>query len=209
MSNIFLGCCNIMENRSTNPTVMEEFLNNNKEAVKNPIIKSFLENEKNYELVKRALTNPTGENKKVIDKLFKEHYLNIKKIAYINNLIHYFPIDYDKKVKKIYKIYNLTLDKQISDENNTTFKDLIETNPHYSDQKIFGSRLKNHIENKMLYKSLDKLTEKQLFILEMKYLNNMTIYEIAEVTNTSTQNISNQHNKALKKLKDSLVQTQN
>ncbi|WP_461183434.1 sigma-70 family RNA polymerase sigma factor [Virgibacillus kimchii] len=177
-------------------------MENNKEALKNPIIKSFLDNMLNYELVKQAVTNPTDENKKIINVLFKKHYMNVKKITYINNLIYYFSIDYDKKIKKIYNLYTLTLDKKISDGNNTTFKDLIETKPYYGYQNIYGYRLKNHIENKMLYKALNKLTEKQLFILEMKYFNKLTLYEIAEATNTSTQNISNQHNKALKHLKN-------
>ncbi|MFD2658527.1 sigma-70 family RNA polymerase sigma factor [Gracilibacillus thailandensis] len=190
----------MLEKKSSKESLMLKFIERNKEAIQNPIIESFLENDKNYELLQKAITNPTDENKREIDNAFKEHYKKIKKIKYISNLIRYFSIDYDKKIKKLNKRFSLTLDKEVLEEGNTTYKDLIETKPLYSEQEAYGKKLKDHIENDKLYQALNALTKKQLEILELKYLKEMSINEIAELIGTTSQNISNQHNKALKKL---------
>lgn len=56
------------------------------------------------------------------------------------------------------------------------------------------------IENEQLFKGLQKLTDKQLQILEMIYVKDYSIKVIAETFQTTPQNISNLHRKALKKL---------
>ncbi|WP_404803607.1 RNA polymerase sigma factor [Lysinibacillus sp. S1] len=47
---------------------------------------------------------------------------------------------------------------------------------------------------------MQKLTDKQLQILEMIYVKDYSIKVIAETLKTTPQNISNLHRKALKKL---------
>lgn len=56
------------------------------------------------------------------------------------------------------------------------------------------------IENEQPFKGLQKLTDKQLQILEMIYVKDYSIKVIAETLQTTSQNISNVHQKALKKL---------
>lgn len=184
--------------------MMLKLIEQNKDVIQNPIIKSFLDKKENYKLVSNAISYPSEKNKNAVDKAFKEHYKQIKKMAYISNLIHFFSIDYDKKIRKLNNRYTLILDKEITDNKDTTFKDLVVSKPLYT-QNIFGNNLKDHIENIELYEALKLLTEKQLSILEMKFLKNMTTKEIAETTETTPQNISNQFNKSIRKLKKLLI----
>lgn len=62
----------------------------------------------------------------------------------------------------------------------------------------------DNIEDVQLLKSLQKLTVKQLQILEMIYVKELSIKEIAQILKTTPQNISNHHRKALNKLNHSL-----
>ncbi|WP_243292137.1 sigma-70 family RNA polymerase sigma factor [Bacillus sp. FJAT-47783] len=178
---------------------VEEFFKNNKEALENPIIKSFLENEENYELLIKALEYPIDSNKKLVDKAFSIHYRQIKKIKYINNLIHYFSIDYDRKIRKLNQRFLLTLDQPLEEGSDSTMKDVLIDNGN--EERYYGkSSLKEQIENEKLYKALDILTQKQTLILDMLYVKQLTLNEISNILGTTPQNISNQHKKALKKL---------
>ncbi|WP_081472441.1 sigma-70 family RNA polymerase sigma factor [Ornithinibacillus scapharcae] len=47
---------------------------------------------------------------------------------------------------------------------------------------------------------MENLTLKTQVILELKYLHNFSLKEIAEIIGTSPQNISSQHKKALSKI---------
>ena len=74
-----------------------KFFTNNKKALENPIVKGFLANKNNYELVVKAIIEPNKTNREKVDQAFTEHYKKIKKIKYINNLIRFFSIDFDKR----------------------------------------------------------------------------------------------------------------
>lgn len=184
---------------------MLQFLEKNKKAISNPIIKSFLSEKRNYKLLDKTINNPTKENMGIIDRAFQKHYLRIRIISYISNLIYHFSIDYDIKVNRLNNRYTLILDKQAFDNNNSTFKDIIEDNPTSNFDEVYGNDLTEHIENHELYKAIKQLTEKQLIILQMRYLENMPLNEIAKQLNTSPQNISNQHSRAIKKLRELIL----
>src|SRR5699024_2929161 len=108
-------------------------------------------------------------NKEAVDKAFRSYYLKVKKIKYVSNLIYFFSIDFDKKQRKHQNNQSLILDKNITNEAETTFKELIPDKKQSTDN-IFGSSLIDHIEDKRLAKALKKLTEKQLQVLELIYL---------------------------------------
>jgi RNA polymerase sigma factor (sigma-70 family) len=186
---------------------MKEFMEINRGVLNNPIIKSFLENDDNYKLVQEAVSNPTEENQEKVDGAFKEHYNRVKLITYISKLIHFFSIDYDKKANRINRKYLLTLDQSISSENDneTVAKDLIKADYLLSFESAYGSTLKDHIENDKLLFALEELTPNQLEILELIYLHHLPIKDIALLLDTSPQNVSNQHRKALNKLKNQLI----
>ncbi|WP_285399310.1 sigma-70 family RNA polymerase sigma factor [Lysinibacillus sp. fls2-241-R2A-57] len=184
---------------------IEEFFYKNNERVNNPIIKSFLSDAKNLYLVQKAILNPTDSNKKLVDESFQAHYINIRKIKYVSNLIHFFSLDFDKKRRRLQNRSLLILDKGLSEEGGTTAKELIEDESNEKElNNIVGDGLLDNIEDEQLLKSLQKLTVKQLQILELIYVKDLSTKEIAQTLQTTPQNISNLHRKALNKLNNTL-----
>ncbi|KGR83616.1 RNA polymerase sigma factor [Lysinibacillus boronitolerans] len=184
---------------------IEEFFYRNNEQVNNPIVKSFLSDPQNLYLVQKAILYPTDLNKKLVDESFQSHYINVRKIKYVSNLIYFFSLDFDKKRRRLQKRSLLILDKGLSEEGETTLKELIEdTRNENGLDHLIGGGLLDNIEDVQLLKSLQKLTVKQLQILEMIYVKELTIKEIAQILKTTPQNISNHHRKALNKLNHSL-----
>ena len=184
---------------------IEEFFYRNNEQVNNPIVKSFLSDPQNLYLVQKAILYPTDLNKKLVDESFQSHYINVRKIKYVSNLIYFFSLDFDKKRRRLQKRSLLILDKGLSEEGETTLKELIEdTRNENGLDHLIGGGLLDNIEDVQLLKSLQKLTVKQLQILEMIYVKELSIKEIAQLLQTTPQNISNHHRKALNKLNHSL-----
>ncbi|MEB2300410.1 sigma-70 family RNA polymerase sigma factor [Lysinibacillus xylanilyticus] len=184
---------------------IEDFFYRNTEQVNNPIIKSFLSDSNNLYLVQKAILYPTERNKKLVDESFQSHYINVRKIKYVSNLIYFFSLDFDKKRRRLQDRTLLILDKGLSEEGSTTAKELIEDASIGKElDHIVGEGLLDNIEDEQLLKSLRKLTVKQLQILEMIYVKELSIKEIAQTLQTTPQNISNLHRKALNKLKHTL-----
>ncbi|KOP78113.1 general stress protein [Lysinibacillus sp. FJAT-14745] len=184
---------------------IEEFFYRNNKQVNNPIIKSFLSDSKNLYLVQKAILYPTDRNKKLVDESFQSHYKNVRKIKYVSNLIYFFSLDFDKKRRRLQNRTLLILDKGLSEEGGTTAKEQIEDASNEKEfENIVGERLLDNIEDEQLLKSLQKLTVKQLQILEMIYVKELSIKEIAQILQTTPQNISNLHRKALNKLNNTL-----
>jgi len=181
---------------------IEEFFYRNNEQVNNPIIKSFLADSNNLYLVQKAILYPTDRNKKLVDESFQSHYINVRKIKYVSNLIYFFSLDFDKKRRRLQNHALLILDRGLSEEGGTTAKEQIEDASIGRElNHIVGGGLLDNIEDEQLLKSLQKLTVKQLQILEMIYVKELSIKKIAQTLQTTPQNISNLHRKALKKLK--------
>lgn len=184
---------------------IEEFFYRNNEQVNNPIIKSFLSDSNNLYLVQMAILYPTDRNKKLVDESFQSHYINVRKIKYVSNLIYFFSLDFDKKRRRLQNRTLLILDKGLSEEGGTTAKEQIEDASIGKElENIVGEGLLDNIEDEQLLKSLQKLTVKQLQILEMIYVKELSIKEIAQTLKTTPQNISNLHRKALNKLNTTL-----
>ncbi|KOS63839.1 sigma-70 family RNA polymerase sigma factor [Lysinibacillus sp. FJAT-14222] len=184
---------------------IEEFFYKNNKQVNNPIIKSFLSDSENLYLVQKAILYPTDINKKLVDESFQTHYINVRKIKYVSNLIYFFSLDFDKKRRRVQNRILLILDKGLSEEGGTTAKELIEDVSNENElNNIVGEGLLDNIEDDQLLKSLQKLTVKQLQILEMIYVKDLSIKEIAQTLQTTPQNISNLHRKALNKLNNTL-----
>ncbi|MGE8001439.1 sigma-70 family RNA polymerase sigma factor [Lysinibacillus sp. NPDC093190] len=184
---------------------IEEFFYRNNEQVNNPIIKSFLSDSQNLYLVQKAILYPTDINKKLVDDSFQSHYKNVRKTKYVSNLIYFFSLDFDKKRRRLQNRTLLILDKGLSEKDGKTAKELIEGASNDTElDNIVGEGLLDNIEDEQLLKSLQKLTVKQLQILEMIYVKELSIKEIAQTLQTTPQNISNLHRKALNKLNNTL-----
>ncbi len=184
---------------------IEEFFYRNNEQVNNPIIKSFLSDSNNLYLVQKAILYPTDHNKKLVDESFQSHYINVRKIKYVSNLIYFFSLDFDKKRRRLQNRTLLILDKGLSEEGGTTAKEQVEDASIEKElDNIVGEGLLDNIEDEQLLKSLQKLTVRQLQILGMIYVKELSIKEIAQTLRTTPQNISNLHRKALNKLNHTL-----
>ena len=171
--------------------------------LKNPLIKGFLNNEENYHLFQKAILFPNLENKNKVEEVFAKHYEQVRIDSYFRNLIKYFSIDFDKKIRKLNNRFYLTLDKPIGTESETiTHKDLI---PEENKIKFGEQTLHNEIGDESLFQALEILSESQYRILELIYVKNLTNIEIAGLMNSSPQNISNIHRKAIRKLRKDLV----
>ncbi|MGE7131264.1 sigma-70 family RNA polymerase sigma factor [Lysinibacillus xylanilyticus] len=184
---------------------IEDFFYRNNEQVNNPIIKSFLSDSQNLYLVQKAILYPTDINRKLVDESFQSHYKNVRKTKYVSNLIYFFSLDFDKKRRRLQNRSLLILDKGLSEKDGKTAIERIEDASNETElDNIVGEGLFDNIEDEQLLKSLQKLTVKQLQILEMIYVKELSIKEIAQTLQTTPQNISNLHRKALNKLNNTL-----
>lgn len=170
--------------------------------IKNPLIKGFLENEMNRELYKKAIYDFTEENKRLVEDAFAEYYEIVRRTAYFSSMIKFMGIDFDKKLRKLNNRFMLTLDQPLKTETNegSTMKDMLIDSAAPSLYEG-DDTLSSKISDKKLCEALERLTQKQAIVLEMIYVKELSNKEIADIFQTSPQNISNTHKKALKKLK--------
>ncbi|WP_410985023.1 sigma-70 family RNA polymerase sigma factor [Bacillus cereus] len=188
------------------------FFEKYRDKLKEPIIQQFLKEPKNYDLFEKAITNPTEENKQKLDNAFKTYYKNIRMISYISKLVYFYSIDFDKKISLNTKRFLLSLDAPIrKEESDTTSKiDILvssdEDLTYLAFEKLQQS-IKDHISDEYLLKALQLLSEKQLRILSLIYINNCTNKQAAKILGESEQNISQHHKRAIKKLKQSIKLT--
>lgn len=127
---------------------IKKFISENKVLMEQPIVKAFLDNNENYDLFVKTISDPTKTNEKELDDKFKNHYTKIRFIKYMSTLIHFSAIEYDKKHNSYNKRYPLTLDQPLNSENETTMIDILIKH----DQDIF-----NDIQDK--YTDSENLTE--------------------------------------------------
>ena len=171
--------------------------------LRNPLIKSFLRQDKNLELFKVANENPTGENIKKLDAAFKIFYSEIRFINYISKTIHFFSVDFDKFKRRYNKLYCLILDQPFEKQNSkTVIKDMISSvNTIEEELSIYDFiHFINWIENDKLYNAIKKLTNRQLEVLQLYFLEEKKDTEIAKLLGVTQQAISKICRVALLKL---------
>ncbi|WP_306008490.1 sigma-70 family RNA polymerase sigma factor [Bacillus sp. MMSF_3353] len=193
---------------------MNRFTKKYAEAFKQPIIQNFLKNPNNNKIFMNYIQNPKSKCYiEELDQSFKIFYKKAKIGRYLDNLIHFYSIDYDKKMRKINSRFLLTLNGSGKE---STDNGLIEKLDKYcnEDEKTVmeliisnSEGLQDQIENEFLHKALLKLTPKQQCIIELIYVRGLSNIEIAEYFDDSPQNISAIHKRALKKLKEEYSQT--
>jgi RNA polymerase sigma factor (sigma-70 family) len=182
---------------------IQAFLDKYKEALEQPILKGFLKDAANYNRLIQYILNPNEENKLKLETAFKAHYETVRNIKYYSNLIKFFSIDYDKKVRRLNKRFLLTLDQPSGNDDQSTLKDLV-ADEQSQEPLMNHVSLHSLIENEKLHEALDVLTDKQVLILELIYVKDLSNVEVAKIINSSPQNVSNIHKKALKKLRQAI-----
>src|SRR5699024_1094060 len=137
---------------------------------KQPIIKSFLQDDENWKLTKQAICHPTKRNMQKVDDAFQTFYENVRILTYLSNLIYYNAINFDKHRKKHYSREMLTLDQPLQTEEGSryTHKDMLYQPMPDMDDMIVHETIADYIEDFKLYQAIQVLTAKQQKVLTLK-----------------------------------------
>jgi len=171
---------------------------------KQPIIKSFLQDNENWILTKQAICHPTKRNMEKVDDAFQAFYKNVRILTYLSSLIYYNAINFDKYMKKHYNREMLTLDQPLQTEEEDsryTHKDMLYQPMPDMDDMIVHETIADYVEDFKLYQAIQVLTVKQQKVLTLKYVHRLQNKEIAQLFSESPQNVSKIHRRALQKLK--------
>jgi RNA polymerase sigma factor (sigma-70 family) len=184
---------------------MKAFLENYKEELENPVIKNFLKQEENYNLLVQAISCPNNENKERLNVEFQEYYAVIRLTHYISMMIHHYARDYYLRLKKNSNFHQLILDKP-SKEGDSSAATLVELlgkdNGEVMDILLGNSKsLLEVITDQKLFKLFKELSERQQLILNLFFIYQMNLTEISKVLGISQQAVSKTFNKTLEKLK--------
>lgn len=196
-----LGGLNMKECRSFQSEAFTTFLQENKSLLSNPIVKSFLGNKVNFDLLKKAIEFPTKENKEKLDESFKKHFFTIRFTAYITSSMEYSTINFNKNLTVHQKRFPLILgEKEDRGEKDNTFHDKEAEIERIVEKEVLRESVEEYISDKMIYSAILSLTSSQRAILTYAYLYKLTDTEIARKIGTSQQYISKTRKVALQRI---------
>lgn len=175
------------------------YLENNKQFFRNPIIKSFLEQNQNKALVKKAIEEKDAASSKILDYNFEEFYMKVRLIDYTDKLSRLYVKTYDQQKRK--KHHELTLDKPFTDENNLSVKDSIPS-PHLAMEDLTSYNIEDFLPSEHLKKIYQSFSYKKKRILHLFVFNDLTNIEIASRLDCSPQNVSKLKKKSLTELRE-------
>lgn len=192
-------------NRSNNNKI-EKYREKNKTMLKDPLRKNFLEIPEYNALFEDAiLSNFDKEKVQKVEEAFNIYYEQVRKKAYLINMLRQSAIDFDKKVRKQRQRFLLTLDQPINDNDSLTFKEKYAVESSNNNDSFPESNLYNEIADEKLFNLLGTLSEKQYQIVDLCYFKQKSNSEVAQLLNTTPQNVSNLKRKILRKLKDGKI----
>lgn len=177
------------------------FIQENKAFLNNPVIKEFLSNKANYNLLRQSICNPTCQNKEQLDLAFRGYYFNIRFTAYISSTIYYHAINLDKKIRQINYRFPITLDQPVNEESEISIKDMT---VYHEDFELKSDDILDYITDLNIYKAIKRLTPNQRNILYLVYIKGLTDSETAEYLKKSQQTISKSRKQALKRIRTEL-----
>lgn len=176
----------------------------NSELLGNNLVVSFLGTPQHKEVYLETISNPTPENMKKLDMLFKDYYFNIRFISHISTTLKFNSINYDKQAKQIQTRFLTTLDAEINPTEGeaTTFVDLVaDENAEYCfERTISNGDLEQQITCPLLNNAYKSLTIKQKEIINLAYVEGLSDTEIALILNKTQQAVSKTHKKALENM---------
>lgn len=161
------------------------------DLTKNPLLKSFLQDKQNLELLLDTLNNPSRENKKRLDSSFKNFFFEIRFTSYISSLIHFSAIDFDKRKRREKQRMLLVEDGTLVESFSINHENL----------ESQSTLLEDIVTNERLFSIIKSLTEKEKNVLIQRYIFDFTDTQIAEKLSVSQQAVSKMRKRALNKLK--------
>jgi len=172
-----------------------------------PIVQYFFKEEENVKLLETFLADSSPDNQKRLDYAFQEHFRSVKLLSYIDKLIYFYSIDFDKRINKKNKQFILIDHNSTNSESNKiNMENLISSKEDltFLNFEKTQTKLSDHIDNESLIEGLQFLSDKQSQILNLLYIQGYSNKEISSILNESTQTISYNHKAALSKLKNHL-----
>jgi len=182
---------------------IRKFEMENPDFLTNNLVISFLNIPTNKEMYMKTISDPTFENMKELDILFKHFYFKIRFISHISSTLKFNSINYDKRARLIQSRFSTTLDASInSSEGEETFLDLIadEQTENLVNEVIISDDLDEHVTCPILHDALNSLTKKQKEIINLAYVEELSDTEIGRRLNKTQQAISKTHKKALENI---------
>lgn len=166
------------------------------------LIKNFITDIDNKKILEEAFEYQTSESFKILDRVFKQYYFNVRITSYISTTIYYSAMNFDKKERNESKRTQLILDSPINDASNNyliTRKDLLRDDSQDLLKLIKTDymNINNFIESPHVIEAIETLTEKQKQILYLVFVEKFTHTEIAEILGVSQQAISKNQAKAI------------
>lgn len=188
-----------------NEEEIKKFEMENPELLNNDLVISFLRIPINKEMYMKTISNPTPENMKELDILFKHFYFKIRFISHISTTLKFNSINYDKRLKVIQSRFTSTLNAPINtDGGEETFLDLLAAEESYLilDEIVLEDEINEHVTCPLMNDALYSLTEKQKQIINLVYIKGFSDTEIGQLLNISQQAVSKTHKKALKNIRE-------
>ncbi|WP_430742802.1 sigma-70 family RNA polymerase sigma factor [Bacillus atrophaeus] len=173
-----------------------------------PIVKKFLLNSTNKKIFKEATKHPTLQNQQLLDQRFKKFYKKARILKYLTTMIKISSIDFDKRNRKMNQRFLLTLDAPIKQDEETTAS-RIDTIPDENEVDPLTKcciNLDECITDPQLHQAYTNLNEKQKKILNLMYIEGLTLQDIATFLGDSRQNVFNIYKRSLNKLKQTCNQ---
>lgn len=164
------------------------------------ILDSFMSIGENKDIYKIYMTNPTNENKEKLDNQFKKHFYIIRCISYFIKMIYFESRHFDKRERKINKMYKLSLDKENESGQKNIELIVDQQIKDYSEEK-----LEQVISDPVLYSTLLSLTDRQRMLLNHIYMDNMKDTEVAMILGITQQAVTKAKNSALSKLRKGML----
>jgi len=186
----------------------EEFRLENRSFFNNPVVKSFLNNQKNVQALIMAVENPTKESREIVDMAFKKHFFTIRFTAYISSIMEFSTQNFNKNLYQYENRFPLIL-ADTEEGKNKYFPYLVD---HQADMEIIRERetvessIEDYITDPDLYEGILTLTESQRKILTFSYLYQLKDTEIAQIMGKSQQYISKTRKTVLNRLNTYMAQ---
>lgn len=186
---------------NTDCHAFRKFIQENEEFLNNPLIKDFLSQKENYQLLKMSICHPTTQNKDLVDQAFRGYYFTIRMTSYISTSLYYHAINFDKKIRQLNYRFPVILDRPVKEDSEMSLKDLA---IYHEDFEIQSDKILDYISDPMIYQAVKSLTLNQRNILYLVYIKSWTDIEVSQYLQISQQAVSKSRNKAIKKIRKQL-----
>ncbi|MDV2684425.1 sigma-70 family RNA polymerase sigma factor [Alkalihalophilus lindianensis] len=181
----------------------EDLLYYDFESIKDPLVKNFLSIKSNEKLLLDAQKEPSEVNILGLNLAFERYYTEIQLIKYISQLINHYSRDFYRKKNREKELYVYAFE----DESIFESKEVNEQFLKLGDKDGFflqTSSILDEVQDQNLHNALNKLTKRQLMILNLHFLHQMSHTEIALHLTISQQSVSKTIKQSLQKIRETI-----